>query len=58
MQILMQRAHQRQLGMRTGNLYRQFDSLRYASRLEDKLIKALLTERKLSLVAARSFRYC
>lgn len=32
--------HQRQLGMRTGNLYRQFDSLRYASRLEDKLIKA------------------
>ncbi|EHW73032.1 hypothetical protein ECDEC10C_3303 [Escherichia coli DEC10C] len=42
MQILMQRAHQRQLGMRTGNLYRQFDSLRYASRLEDKLIKAQL----------------
>ena len=42
MQILMQRAHQRQLGMGTGNLYRQFDSLRYASRLEDKMIKAQL----------------
>ncbi len=42
MQILMQRAHQRQLGMRTGNLYRQFDGLRDASRLEDKLIKAQL----------------
>ena len=38
----MQHAHQRQLGMRPGNLYRQFDGFRDTSRLEDKLIKAQL----------------